>query len=112
MNHQESAPTLTKVQQEKKWAMEQALRDIEAEAGQDIKKKLEVAKRLLEEVKGKDYRREQALAKLVEYFTLLLEVEMRKEELERNLSGVSYPPAVNDQSGLEELEDDKYLVKA
>ena len=66
------------------------------------------AQKYLEEVEGKDYRLEQAAAKLVEYFKLEMEVENRRGELESILPGMGEKLAANDSHFHQDGE--KYLV--
>ena len=66
---------------------------------------LDATKSVYEEVKGKDYRQEEAAAKLLEYYEIVHEAELRRGELSR-----SYP-AVKNING-DASNDDKYLVAA
>jgi hypothetical protein len=66
---------------------------------------LDATKSVYEEVKGKDYRQEEATAKLLEYYEIVHEAELRRGELSRTY------PAVKNING-DASNDDKYLVAA
>ncbi len=102
-------PQLTNIQSEKKHAMQEAFDQIENVTGVDVanESKLNAARKLLSEVAGTNYRLEQALAKLVEYFQMELEVEMRAAEIKKIFPGANITSASNEARFLQE---DKFLV--
>ncbi len=99
---QEKLPT--KIYQERVSAMQGAL-DRVMFLIQESDNKVEASRKFLEEVKGKDYRLEQAAAKLVEYFELQEELGKREGEITRLV-----PDAV--KKLLSRSGDEKYLVTA
>ena len=105
-------PELTKIQFEKRNAMQTAFDRIESMVGEGsgTEGKVEASKKFLEEVRGSDYRLEQATAKLVEFFELELELEKREQELVSILPNMSTKLAANDEF-FSENQDKKYSVQ-
>ena len=64
------------------------------------------AREVYEEVKGQDYREEQAIAKLLEYLEMQNELSLRKQEIKDTFSSLS-TFTENDA-----VHDQKYLVAA
>ena len=109
-------PQLSEAQLGKQNAMQSAFNKIEALAGTDSRdeKKVEAAKKLLEELRssgnleGREiYRTEQALTKLVEYFELESNLNMRKGEIINIYPDAAKKLAANDEHY---TPDDKYAV--
>ncbi len=69
---------------------------------------LTAAHKVHEEVKGNNYREEQAIAKVLEYLTMKNEVDMRGGEITRTYGALS--SVVEGRSGA--ANDEKYLVAA
>jgi hypothetical protein len=103
---QEKEPQLTKIEGERMDAMRSALERIE-DLIKEGKGNVEAARIFLEEVKGKDYRLEQAAAKLLDRFEMRAELGRRDAEIARFSPGFKYDTeAANDQ------HYDKYLVNS
>ncbi len=83
--HLEVEPQLSTIEQQKREAgvfVANKLKELQQEG----KSKLEAAKMIYDEIKGNDFRKEQALAKLLEYFNLREDVDNRAIEI-----GTEYP---------------------
>lgn len=105
MEHPQIISPISALEFKKKEAMQKIFDDIEALQSEGLGiERLAAAQRLYEEAKGGDYRREQALAKLVEYYTFELEsaqeIRNRANEIIR-----IYPEAVG-RLGFKEAAND------
>jgi hypothetical protein len=109
---QEQAPQLSIVEQQK------------IEAGKFVADKIDTlmqdnaelsllnaARQVYEEVKGRNYREEQASAKLLEYLTMQNEVDLRKGEILETYQALSSVISGKNTS-TSSANDDKYLVAA
>lgn len=70
--------------------------------------KLNAARQVYEEVKGRDYRQEQATAKLLELLEMQNEVDLRTQEIVETYPDMAR--VITNESGV--ANDDKYLVAA
>ena len=103
----------------KKEAMQEVFNEIEAIQSEDLGiERLAAVQKLYEEAKGGDYRREQALAKLVEYYRFELEsaqeLQNRANEIIRiypeAVGRLGFKEAANDSSFITSDNDQKYNV--
>lgn len=104
--NQEQTPTLSTVEQQKEVAGEFVANRIE-----DMKQErnigtLEAAKLVYEEVKGQNYREEQAAAKLLEFLNLQNELDLREKEIK------SMSSSLGRYTNATITNDEKYLVSA
>ncbi len=107
LNNQEKSPKqLSVVEQQKEIAGEFVMSRIESIRQEKNIGVLEAAKLVYEEVKGENFREEQATAKLLEFLNLQNELGLREEEIKRTYSKLS--SLVNNRAS----NDDKYLVSA
>ena len=72
---------------------------------------LSATRQIYEEVKGQNYREEQASAKLLEYLTMQNEVDLRKGEILETYQALSSVIGRKNSSA-DSANDDKYLVAA
>ncbi len=110
----EPQPTLSIVERQKSEAENFIKGEMEklVESG---KSKLEAAKIVFDTVKGQEYREEQALSKLLEYFNLRQELYQRAQEINREfpvlaaysieLDNARNNPAANDDHFTGNLDD-------
>lgn len=106
LNNQEQAP-VSIIEQQKKEAGIFVTDRITSLSQEKNINNLEAARMVYEEVKGNDYRKEQASAKLLEYLDMANEVDMREKEI------INLYPAMNTIiSGGNASNDEKYLVSA
>ncbi len=106
LNNQEQAP-VSIIEQQKKEAGIFVTSRINSLIQENNVSNLEATRMVYEEVKGNDYRKEQASAKLLEYLNMANEVDLREKEI------VNLYPAMNTIiNGRPASNDDKYLVSA
>lgn len=103
---QEEAPKLSIVEQKKAIAAEFVARRIETLKQEKGLSLLASAREVYEEVKGQDYREEQAVAKLLEYLEMQNELSLRKQEIKGG-----YPELFTFTENVA-ANDEKYLVAA
>lgn len=102
----ETQPQLSVIEQKKREAgvfVANKLQELQKEG----KSKLEAAKIIYEQVKGNDFREEQALAKLLEYFNLRNEVDNRAVEIGKEYPALSFTL----QAELPSANDEKYSIQ-
>ncbi len=105
-------PGLTKIQFEKRAAMQEAFERIETIAEETGDQGMvESSKKFLSEVSGMDYRLEQSAAKLVEYFEMKAELGRREKELVNIFPEAQTKLSANDSYFLQN-QDKKYLLQA
>jgi ATP-dependent Lon protease len=111
-------PQLSELQLTKRNTMQEVFEQIELLAGEDSRDatKAKIAESLLEEMRNNKplegrslYAKEQALAKIAEYYKLESEVHMRRQEIESILPGILKKSAANDEQ-FAEIQDTKYTV--
>ncbi|MCF7843538.1 hypothetical protein K9M47_01425 [Candidatus Gracilibacteria bacterium] len=105
-NNQEQAP-VSIIEQQKKEAGSFVTSRINSLIQENNLSNLEAARVVYKEVKGNDYRKEQASAKLLEYLNMANEIDMREKEI------VSTYPSMNTIINIKPASnDDKFLIAA
>jgi hypothetical protein len=107
---QEKAPTLSVVDSKKNEAANFVQGRITALMRGEAISSLDAARRVYEEVRGNDYRQEQATAKLLELLTMRNEVDMRTEEIERTYPSLMSVIDIGEQGSA--TNDERYKVAA
>jgi hypothetical protein len=109
---QEQAPHLSIVEQKKMEAGKFVADKIDTLMQDNAELSLlNAARQVYEEVKGQNYREEQASAKLLEYLTMQNEVDLRKGEILETYQALSSVISGKNTS-TSSANDDKYLVAA
>jgi hypothetical protein len=103
----QGSPQQNNLQEQKRLTMQQIFDKVESLQGEGLGvERLEVIKGLYEEVKGKDYRREEALAKLIEYYEL--ELKAAEELFLRSKEIISVYPGAVGRLGFIAANDDQF----